>query len=88
MTVTSCVDCGTTILGERARCPRCHDAHAVELAAAPPVDHDVDPGDDATTAPRPRHRSVGQILLQYLVGAQFIAAILLGAFLVLTRGCR
>lgn len=74
MTVNSCVDCGTTILGERPRCPRCHDDHARTLV----TDADV------TATPR----SAGQILLQYLVAAQFVAAIVLGAAIALTRGCR
>jgi hypothetical protein len=37
MKVSACVDCGTTILGERLRCPAHHDEHARELEAIPPL---------------------------------------------------
>jgi len=89
MTVTSCIDCGTTILGERPRCPRCHDAHARELASDTAAwSAEGAPDDDAVTAPRPRRESVIRILLRWLVVAQGVAAIVLGAMIVLTRGCR
>lgn len=66
--VSSCVDCGTTIIGERLRCPACHDTHAVCVVAAhsPDVPDAVtdattnattnDAMDDAVTAPRSRQR--------------------------------
>ena len=57
--VSSCVDCGTTIIGERLRCPACHDAHASCVVAAHPSETDVatdDAMDDAVTAPRSRQR--------------------------------
>ena len=30
--VSSCVDCTTSIIGDRLRCPACHDQHAAKLA--------------------------------------------------------
>lgn len=30
--ISACVDCATTIIGERLRCPACHDQHAAGLA--------------------------------------------------------
>lgn len=30
--VSACVDCATPIIGERLRCPACHDEHAANLA--------------------------------------------------------
>jgi uncharacterized membrane protein YdfJ with MMPL/SSD domain len=38
------VDCGTPIIGERLRCPACHDRHAVGFLA----------GDEDVTLPRKR----------------------------------
>lgn len=29
--VSACVDCGTTIIGERPRCPACHGIHAAHV---------------------------------------------------------
>ena len=31
MKVSSCVDCKTTIIGDRARCPACHERHKIEV---------------------------------------------------------
>lgn len=31
MRTSSCVDCGTTIIGERLHCPTCHTTHASAL---------------------------------------------------------
>lgn len=52
--VGACVDCATTIIGERLRCPGCHGRHAEELMAATVCVVDGDDLDDAVTAPRPR----------------------------------
>jgi len=32
---SACVDCATTIIGERLRCPACHADHADAVARAP-----------------------------------------------------
>lgn len=32
---SACVDCATTIIGERLRCPVCHADHAAAIADAP-----------------------------------------------------
>lgn len=50
---SSCVDCGTPIIGERLRCPACHDEHAGQIVT-PAVPDDV--ADDALTVPRPKQR--------------------------------
>ena len=49
---SSCVGCGTPIIGERLRCPACHDEHAAQIAT-PAMD---DTTDDAQTVPRPKQR--------------------------------
>ena len=41
---SSCVDCATPIIGERLRCPACHDRHAGILLS----------GDEDVTVPRRR----------------------------------
>jgi hypothetical protein len=81
--VSNCVECKTTILGGAPRCPACHEAHARELEfyAHPAV------SDDDVTAKRAKHESALHILLRWLVTMQFVAAIVLGAAIVITRGC-
>lgn len=48
--ISSCVDCGLTLLGERLRCPACHAQHATALAT-----REVSLEEDVTV-PRPRVR--------------------------------
>lgn len=74
--VSTCVDCRTPIIGERLRCPACHDAHAEMFD----VDVDVD-----VVAPQ-REGSALQILLSWMVAAEVIAAILFGV-VITVRGC-
>jgi len=78
VTTGTCIDCGVTILGERPRCPACHDRHAEELVA-----------EDVTT---PRDRTSPEswirILFNWLVAAQIAGAIVLTIWIVLARGCR
>ena len=50
--VSACVDCATTIIGARLRCPACHDLHASRFS----VELGDDAGDDAATVPHPRQR--------------------------------
>jgi hypothetical protein len=80
-TVSSCLDCGTTVIGERARCPACHDHHATELA------------DDVVTAPRTRTRQrritrdlLPSFLVAWIVGFEFVAIIAL-AIVFMVKGC-
>jgi hypothetical protein len=42
MRTSSCVDCGTTIIGERLRCPACHMTHASALRMRP-IEEDQPP---------------------------------------------
>jgi hypothetical protein len=86
-TVSACVDCGTTVIGERPRCPACHDQHAVVMAddivTAPQTRLDVE-----MTTPRPRSRRITRGLLPagWIVGAEVIAIVALVAVL-LAKGC-
>lgn len=77
MKVSACVECGTTILGDRLRCPACHDEHARELV------------EDAITAPRARQPSglsLGQSLLAWFVLLEVaVSAVLVGVLA--ARGC-
>ena len=72
MKVSACIDCATSIIGERLRCPACHDRHARAIV-------------DEVIA-EPRKASVLQILLGWLVAAEMIAAVVVGIAIVL-RGC-
>jgi len=47
--VSSCVDCATPIIGDRLRCPACHDQHAATVPF-------VSVGDEDVTLPRKRSR--------------------------------
>lgn len=87
MTVVSgaCVDCATPIIGDRPRCPACHDRHATALIAAI-----EDAPDDAITAPRPRAATSARGLhtaLAWFVMLQLVVAVVLG-FMLAVRGCR
>ena len=83
--ISSCVDCGTPIIGERLRCPACHDFHAARMVAS----HQDDATDDAVTAPRSRHRvhvanrrsSVPWLVVIEILGIVGIALVLL------VKGC-
>lgn len=85
--VSACVDCGTTVIGERPRCPACHDRHAAVMAddivTAPQTRLDVE-----ITTPRPRFRRITRGLLPagWIVGAEVIAIVALVAVL-LAKGC-
>jgi hypothetical protein len=84
--VTSCIDCGTPLIGEQLRCPACHDVHARDL-----IDDTGDiageiTADDAVTAPRPRARRGWHSTIAWFVGLQFALAIVLG-LVVAVRGC-
>jgi hypothetical protein len=72
MKVSTCIDCDTSLIGERLRCPACHDRHAAVVV-------------DEVIA-QPREASVLKILLGWLVAAEMIAAVFVGIAIVL-RGC-
>lgn len=78
--VSSCVDCATPIIGERLRCPACHDQHAANLLT----------GDEDVTLPRDRPRrkpSVWQALLAWIVVVQIFAVVVI--LLILTgKACQ
>jgi len=83
--VSSCVDCGTTIIGERLRCPACHDLHASRFSAF----RQDDAADDAVTAPRPRQRvrvANQARRAQWIVAIEVLAIVGL-ALVLLVKGC-
>ena len=87
MTVTSkvstCVDCATTFIGERLRCPACHDLHAPRVVTA----HQGDATDDAVTAPRPRQRvHVANRTRGWIVAVEVLGMATL-ALILLVKGC-
>ena len=79
--VSTCVDCATPIIGDRARCPSCHALHA--------------PGDEDVTVPRPRQDDQdrgehGDLMPAYLVRwimAVEVIAIVGLALILAARGC-
>jgi anti-sigma factor RsiW len=86
--VSACVDCGTTVIGERPRCPACHDRHAAVMAddivTAPQPRLDVD-----VTTPRPRRITRGRrpsFVVAWLVGIEVTVIAALGVGL-LVKGC-
>jgi hypothetical protein len=80
--ISSCVDCGLTLLGERLRCPACHAEHANALAAsAIPAEEDV-------TGPRPRVReaSAAGLLARWALLIELFAVVAL-ALTLCVKGC-
>lgn len=87
--VSSCVDCATPIIGERLRCPACHDFHAARMAASHQDDAMDDAMDDAVTAPRSRQRvhvSNRHASVRWFAVIEFFAIVGL-AIVLLVKGC-
>lgn len=83
--VSSCVDCATPIIGERLRCPACHDFHAARMAAS----QQDDATDDAVTAPRSRQRAHvanRHSSVRWLAVIEVLAIVGL-AIVILVKGC-
>jgi hypothetical protein len=87
-TVSACVDCGTTVIGERPRFPACHDRHAAVMAddivTAPQTRLDVE-----ITTPRPRRITLGRrpsFVVAWLVGIEIVVIVALGVVF-LVKGC-
>jgi len=79
---SSCVDCTTTIIGERLRCPACHDRHVASLLS----------GDEDVTLPRKRSAKSPadrESIFAWLGAALIIviAAALLVLMVLAERGC-
>jgi hypothetical protein len=78
--ISSCVDCETTIIGDRLRCPACNDQHTASLLAS---------GEDVTL-PRDRvpRKSLSWRVVLPLLGAVQLAIV--GVILVVSaaKGCR
>lgn len=82
--VSSCVDCKTPIIGERLRCPACHDLHASQLSAVSAVN------DEDVTLRRDRLRrspSTRDSLIAWL-GAVLIVLVTAVLLLMLARSCQ
>jgi hypothetical protein len=83
---SSCVDCAASIIGERFRCPPCHQLHATSPVASLLDDEDA-------TAPRPRHDEILRdelvpgFLVRGLVAIEVLAIVVLSMIFVL-RSCR
>ena len=71
---SACVDCATPIIGDRLRCPACHEDHAATIAQAP------------MTAPAASRESFWQILLSCVV-ITVILALIVCTLVLATRGC-
>ena len=97
--VSSCVECATPIIGERLRCPACHEQHASAVVAASPRgpadttnDTTNDAADDALTVPRPKqrvrvsNRETPTTLARLRVIAEVIGAVVLAVVLIV-KGC-
>ena len=77
--VSTCLDCGTPIIGDRVRCPACHDQHAVNLLA----------GDEDATLPRDRSRrqpSIWQVLVAWI--AVVIFAVVMILWILAEKACQ
>lgn len=89
--VSSCVDCGTPIIGDRLRCPACHDQHAATLVAG---DEDVTLPRDRAPKSSVRESSVRDALIAWIVRIATLLIIalnimLLGVVLLLIqKGCQ
>lgn len=78
---STCVGCATPIIGERLRCPACHDRHVAALIAAP--------GDEDMTVPRQRY-GADVVKLGFLARRIVVVelCVIIGLGLILgTRGC-
>lgn len=78
--ISHCLDCETTIIGERLRCPACHDQHTTSLLAS---------GEDVTL-PRDRVRrksSIWRVALP-VFGAVQLAIIVVILVVSTAKGCR
>jgi len=77
---STCIDCPTMIIGERLRCPACHQRHAVTLVGSL--------GDDDATTRRPRAESDASVslLARWAVVLEVIVAVVLGLVLAV-KGC-
>ena len=95
--VSTCIDCTTTIIGERLRCPACHARHADVLAATPLKDEDrrtrvtapAPADDDDMTVPRPRvidGDGASGRLARWIVVLELCCVVTLGLILGV-RGC-
>lgn len=77
--ISSCVDCETPIIGDRLRCPACHDLYAAQVSAS----------EDDVTAPRHRGADgdlMPTFLMRWIVAAEVIAIVGL-ALVLMIKGC-
>lgn len=78
--ISTCIDCSTTIIGERLRCPACHQRHVTTLLAMS-IDEDV-------TARRPRAGSDVTVsrFAQWVIVLELLTVVTLG-FVLAVKGC-
>lgn len=69
--ISACVDCATPIIGERLRCPACHQQHATVLVDVPVRD---------------RARSGLDLLARWVLAGETLCAVALG-IAIAVRGC-
>lgn len=74
--ISSCVDCTTTIIGERLRCPACHDQHTASLLAS---------GEDVTL-PRDRSRQKASFWMPMFGAVQLVIIVVILVILA-AKGC-
>lgn len=74
--ISSCVDCTTTIIGERFRCPACHDQHTASLLAS----------DEDATLPRDRSRPKTSIWMPMFGAVQLVTIVVILVILA-AKGC-
>lgn len=70
MTVTTCIECGVTILGERLRCPSCHQGHARAISETEVVEEEE---------PSFLEKGIFHALLAWVVGFEILMLFVLAA---------
>lgn len=81
-TTSTCVDCGTPLIGSRIRCAACHDQHVVGYGEAlPRADIDL-------TSSRPRRSAVeptSSFAVWLVIAESFLILVLMTIFVL--KGC-
>lgn len=88
--VSRCVGCGTPIIGERLRCPACHDEHAATIAVASDSLSSGILGENDATLPRQLSRrasSVREAVVAW-IGACLIVLLAAIVLIAAARSCQ
>jgi hypothetical protein len=78
--VSTCIDCSTTIIGGRLRCPACHDQYAIELTSK-----SLDDNAETGLVPRSPNHGMGD-LIQRIVALEVVGIAVL-VLIIAARGC-